>query len=185
MLLFDSSCLPVSDWRLEVCRYTWTWRNRLLGTLPYVQESNLILIHFRFNSCWRLNSVGTDQINYPIHLLAAAGKPPNSGLWIIGRRSPSIRVSGTVHKCRLLRWPMRCEERGVDKFECPSASVLYHYPSLKIDRSHLKKEFHCHAFTVLAGALSPLAGSTASFQGLPHTTRYGQETNDVLHTSAS
>lgn len=113
MLLFDSSCLPVSDWRLEVCRYTWTWRNRLLGTLPYVQESNLILIHFRFNSCWRLNSVGTDQINYPIHLLAAAGKPPNSGLWIIGRHSPSIRVSGTVHKCRLLRWPMRCEERGV------------------------------------------------------------------------
>lgn len=83
-----------------------------------------------------------------------------------------------VHKCRLLHWPMRCEERGVDKFECPSASVLYHYPSLKIDRSHLKKEFRCHAFTVLAGALSPLAGSTLSFQGLPHTTRYGQETND-------
>lgn len=185
MLLFDLSCLPVSDWRPEVCRYTWTWRNRLLGTLPYVQESNLILIHFRFNSCWRLNSVGTDQINYPIHLLAADGKQANSGLWIIGRRSPSIRVSGTVHKCRLLRWPMRCEERGVDKFECPSASVLYHYPSLKIDRSHLKKEFRCHAFAVLAGALSPLAGSTASFKGLPHTTRYGQETNDVLHTSDS
>lgn len=153
----------------------WTWSNLLLGTHPYVQESNLILIHFRFNSCWRLNSVGTDQINYPIHLLAAAGKPPNACLWIIGRRSPSITVPGTFHKCRLLHWPMRCEERGVDKFECPSASVLYHYPCLKIDRSRLKKEFRCHAFTVLAGASSPLASSTASFQGLPHPTRYGSE----------
>lgn len=69
----------------------------------YIQESNLILIHFRFNSCWRLNSVGTDQINYPIHLLAAAGKPPNACLWIIGRCSPSIRVPGIFYKCRLLR----------------------------------------------------------------------------------
>lgn len=65
---------------------------------------------------------------------------------------------------------MRCEERGVDKFECPSVSVLYHYPSLKIDRSHLKKEIRCHAFTVLGGASSPLAGRTVRLQGLPHTT---------------
>lgn len=26
-------------------------------------------------------------------------------------------------------WPMRCDERGVDNSECPSVSVLYHYPS--------------------------------------------------------
>lgn len=65
---------------------------------------------------------------------------------------------------------MRCEERGVDKFECPSVSVLYHYPSLKIDRSHLKKEIRCHAFTVLGGASSPLADRTVRLQGLPHTT---------------
>lgn len=60
---------------------------------------------------------------------------------------------------------MRCEDGRVDKFECPSASVLYHYPSLEIDRSHLKKEFRCHAFTALAGALSPLAGSGATLSG--------------------
>lgn len=65
---------------------------------------------------------------------------------------------------------MRCEERGVDKFECPSVSVLYHYPSLKIDRSHLKKEIRCHAFTLLSGASSPLADRTVRLQGLPHTT---------------
>lgn len=65
---------------------------------------------------------------------------------------------------------MRCEERGADKFECPSVSVLYHYPSLKIDRSRLKKEIRCHAFTVLGGASSPLAERTVRLQGLPHTT---------------
>lgn len=91
----------------------------LLGTLPYVQESNLILIHFRFNSCWRLNSVGTDQINYPIHLLAAAGKPPNSGLWIIGRCSPSIRVSGTF-----INAVFCADQWGVKKEELTSLNVL-------------------------------------------------------------
>lgn len=86
--------LPVPfAWRREVCRCMWTQSNLPLGRLLYVQESNQILIHFSFNSCWRLNSVGTDEINYPIHLLAVAGKLPTAYLWIIGRRSPSIRVS--------------------------------------------------------------------------------------------
>lgn len=59
--------------------------------------------------------------------------------------------------------PMRCEERGVDRFECPSVSVLYHYPSLKIDRSHLKKEARCRAFTVFDGALRPWSDIALEF----------------------
>lgn len=61
--------------------------------------------------------------------------------------------------------PMRCEERGVDRFECPSVSVLYHYPSLKIDRSYLKKDIRCHASAVCAAALRAPEDSSSGTAG--------------------
>lgn len=72
---------------------------------------------------------------------------------------------------------MRCEERGVDRFECPSVSVLYHYPSLKIDRSYLKKEIRCHAFTVHGGALSPPSSSSVCCGFCSHYIRAKPQTH--------
>ncbi len=76
--------------------------------------------------------------------------------------------------------PMRCEERGVDRFECPSVSVLYHYPSLKIDRSYLKKEIRCHAFNVLGWALSPLSSGRVSCGFCLHYIRVQPQMNCLI-----
>lgn len=44
-------------------------------------------------------------------------------------------------------WPMRCDERGVDNSECPSVSVLYHYPSQNRSKPSKKRNplscIHC------------------------------------------
>lgn len=146
-------CVSASwRWSVEVCWYTWTQCNSLLGTHLSVWGPNLILIHRGVNSC---HMPGQAQL-----LCGHAGSNTWSvyrSPWITGIYSLLIRVATmTFHQCHLPP-----DQWGVMKEELTTLNVLQSLSCiithLKIDRSHLKKEIRCHAFTVPGGALRPLS----------------------------